>query len=151
ETFQNVSRPRANMPGELASLDAMATRVHLLWPDQDIRSLTVYHPGDAGAYVQINTSAPGRVRQSVGAMFFDGKTGELLLQRAELKPMMNAFQFILGVHLIQFHHWTLRCLYFALGIAGCVLIGTGFLWLESRRKRHASLGLSGVRIVEALA
>ena len=38
-----------------------------------------------------------------------------------------------------------------LGLAGCVLIATGFLfWLESRRKKHAQLGLRGVRIVEGL-
>jgi len=38
-----------------------------------------------------------------------------------------------------------------LGLSGCVMIATGYIyWLESRRKRHAKLGLPGVRIVEGL-
>ena len=64
---------------------------------------------------------------------------------------MTAQRFIVGFHMIQFRHWTLRWIYFSLGLLGCVLIGTGYLfWLESRRNRHAQLGLSGVGIVEAL-
>ena len=55
------------------------------------------------------------------------------------------------MHQIQFRHWTLRALYFALGLFGCVLILSGFLvWLQARRRRHAAEGRSGVRIVEAI-
>jgi hypothetical protein len=92
------------------------------------------------------------VTGSGGIAFFDAANGGLLYQRSELAPVMTAFRFMFGLHIIQFQHWTLRWLYFVLGIAGCTLIGTGYLfWLESRRKRHADLGLPGVRIIEVLA
>jgi hypothetical protein len=55
------------------------------------------------------------------------------------------------LHLVQFRHWTLRWLYFGLGLAGCVVIATGYLfWLEARRQRHAQYGLGGVRVVEGM-
>jgi uncharacterized iron-regulated membrane protein len=152
ETFAAFSRAKLNRPGELASLDAMAAEARRLWPGSGLASLSVYYPGDAAAYVQINTSFADRVTSSGGIAFFDGTSGALLYQRSELAPAMTAYRFMFGLHIIQFQHWTLRWLYFVLGIAGCTLIGTGYLfWLESRRKRHADLALPGVRIVEVLA
>ena len=153
ETYGAFSRPRSNKPGPpLASLDAMAAEVHKLWPQDEIASVTVYYPGNAAAFVQINTSTVEQVTSLPKAAFFDAGTGTLLFRQAELAPAMTTFRFLYGVHAVQFHHWTLRWLYFVLGIAGCALIGTGFLfWLASRRQRHAALGLSGVRVVEALA
>ena len=69
-----------------------------------------------------------------------------------MKPVAKAQRFISGMHQIQFRHWTLRALYFALGLFGCVLILSGFLvWLQGRRRRHAAEGRSGVRIVEVIA
>jgi len=64
---------------------------------------------------------------------------------------MSAQCFFSGRHFIQFDHWPLRWLYFVLGLSGCVMIATGYIyWLETRRKRHARLGLPGVRLVEGL-
>ena len=67
------------------------------------------------------------------------------------QPVLSAQRFIAGLHLIQFRHWTLRWVYFVLGLTGCALIATGYLfWLESRKKRDGRLGPRGVRLVEAL-
>lgn len=152
EAFGSFARAKANKPGELASLDAMAGQVRVLWPGSDLASLTVFYPGDAAAYVQINVSNADRITSAASTAFFDGASGKLLFQRSEMAPVMTSSRFLFGLHVIQFQNWTLRWIYFVLGLAGCVLIGTGFLfWLESRRKRHASLGLRGVRVVEALA
>jgi hypothetical protein len=65
---------------------------------------------------------------------------------------MQAQRAIVGLHFLQFRHWTVRWLYFAAGLAGCVMIGAGLVvWLEARRERHARLGLPGVGLVEALS
>src|SRR5262249_52931438 len=81
----------------------------------------------------------------------DAVTGALL-HRFETAPVATAQRVFAGLHFIQFRHWTLRWLYFGLGLLGCVLIGTGFLvWLEARRRRHNELGWAGVRIVDGLA
>ena len=64
---------------------------------------------------------------------------------------MGTLTFISGLHLIQFRHWSLRWLHFGLGLTGCVLIATDFLfWLESRRKRYEQLRLKGVGFVEGM-
>ena len=83
-------------------------------------------------------------------MHFDVGTGEVLHEH-KAQPMVHAQRFIAGLHFIQFEHWPLRWLYFVLGLSGCVLIATGYVyWLETRRKRHAAQGLLGTRIVGGL-
>ena len=83
--------------------------------------------------------------------FFDAATGKTLY-RTYIRETTQVQQFLTGLHFAQFRHWTLRWLYFALGLLGCVLIVTGFLfWVESRRKAHVAAGRRGVGFVEGLA
>lgn len=153
ESYGIFARPRLNRPGPpMASLDAMVEQATREWGGGEPQLLRVFHPGDANAYVEVRRSfVDDRVTMPVDAYYFDAATGAVLSRHAA-KPVMNAHRFITGFHFIQFDHWLLRWLYFALGLAGCALIATGFLfWLESRRKRHAQLGLAGVRLVDGLA
>ncbi len=71
----------------------------------------------------------------------------------QIKPTSQFQQYLTGLHFVQFRHWTLRWLFFGLGLLGCLLIATGFLfWVESRRKAHAAAGkVAGLRLVEGLA
>ena len=151
EAFDTYSRPKANQPGEMASFDAMVAETTRLWDGDAPRSLVVRNPGDTAAVVQVVRSNDGGVAATADTVSFDAATGAILHQRAGSAPVLTAQRFIAGLHWIQFRHWTLRWAYFGLGLVGCVLIATGYLfWLESRRKKHAQLGLSGVRIVEGL-
>ena len=152
ESYGIYARPRLNRPGPpMASLDAMVEQASREWDGGTPQLLRVFHRGDANAYVEVRRSfVDDRVTMPVDALYFDAGTGTVL-SRHTAQPVMNAHRFITGFHFIQFDHWLLRWLYFALGIAGCLLIATGFVfWLESRRKRHAQLGLAGVRLVEGL-
>ena len=151
EAFDLFDRAKANKPGTLASLDEMVVRARESWEGDVPRFVTVRNPGDAAAVVQVSRANDDRVRAAADVASFDGTTGQLLHQRLGAQPVVTASRFISGFHLIQFRHWTLRWLYFVLGLLGCVLIATGALfWLDSRRRRHAQLGLHGVRIVEGL-
>jgi uncharacterized iron-regulated membrane protein len=151
EAYGHYERPKLGEPGELASLDAMVVEARAMWGGEAPRYLFVRHPGDAGAYVQIARPGEGRVSGSNDVAYFDASTGALLHHRGEQQPVLTVQRFISGLHLIQFRHWPLRWVYFALGLTGCVLIATGYLfWLESRRKKHVQLGLRGVRVVEGL-
>jgi uncharacterized iron-regulated membrane protein len=151
ETSGIVRQPRSGQPGAVGSLGAMAEEAKRLWGGAAAHLVIVWHPGDAAGYVQMRRSNDDVVSFPPGEIFFDSATGKLLTHRAPL-PVASAQHFIAGLHLIHFRHWTLRWLYFALGLSGCVLIATGYLfWLERRRKRHAELGLAGVPIVEGLA
>jgi uncharacterized iron-regulated membrane protein len=151
DAYGNIRPAKADRPGELASLDAMAAEARRLWDGAPLRYVTVRNPGDAKSVVQIGRLDEGNVSFTYDVAYFDGPTGKLISHRTGTPPVMSSMRFIGGLHLIQFRHWSLRWLYFGLGLAGCVLIATGYLfWLESRRKKHAQLGLSGVPIVEGL-
>jgi len=150
ESFGIFSRPAAGAPGGLASLEAMSARAEAEWSGGKPHFVRVWHPGDAAGYVEMHRSFANRVSMNRDQIYFDVTTGEVL-HRSEAPPVMSAQRFISGIHFIQFDHWPLRWLYFVLGLSGCVLIATGYIyWLETRRKRHTKLGLPGVRLVEGL-
>lgn len=151
DAYGTYARPRLNQIGGPVLLESIASESTRLWGEKNPRSLIVFHPGDAASYVAILRPSDKHVGAYNEIAYFDASTGALLHHQRNVLPVMTAQRFIVGFHMIQFRHWTLRWVYFALGLLGCVLIGTGYLfWLESRRKRHAQLGLSGVGIVEAL-
>jgi len=151
DAFGTIRPSKAGAPGELASLDAMAAEARRLWNGAPLRYVVVRNPGDARAVVQFGSVDEGSVSSNSDTAYFDGPTGALIDSRIGTPPVMSAQRFISGFHLIQFRHWGLRWIYFGLGLVGCVLIATGYLfWLESRRRKHAQLGLRGVRIVEGL-
>lgn len=150
DAYGKYSRPRANAPGTLGSLDAMADVARREWGGTEPYFVRVWHPGDTNSYVELRRSYAREVTMNVDQIFFDAASGEVL-HRFQAAPVMSAQRFISGIHFIQFEHWTLRWLYFVAGLAGCVLIATGFLfWLEARRARHAARKLAGVRVVEGL-
>jgi len=152
ETYDVYSRPRLGQPGgPLASLDAMVATAREAWGGLGPGIVRVFHHGDANAYVEVRPSIEAEVAMRSDPFFFDAATGGVLY-RTSIRPTTQIQQFLTGLHFVQFRHWTLRWVYFGLGLLGCLLIATGLLfWLESRRKAHAAAGLSGVRIVEGLA
>jgi uncharacterized iron-regulated membrane protein len=84
---------------------------------------------------------------------FDGVSGALLSQGApESAAMMTSFTFV-GLHMGNFAGPWLRWLYFAFGVAGTAVIGTGLvMWLGKRQLKHAKSGHMPVelRLVEVL-
>lgn len=151
EAFGQYRRAKAGQDGPpLASLDAMVAHARSEWQGDAPNFIRVWHPGDANSYVEMSRGYANSVTMHLDQWAFDAATGQVL-HRFKGAPVMTVERFISGLHFIQFRHWTLRWLYFAAGLAGCVMISTGFLfWLESRRASHAKKGLAGVRVVEAL-
>ena len=151
EAQGRYTRAKANRPGVLASLDAMAARAEREWRGGRPYFVRVWQPGDANSYVELRRSYAHDITMNLDQIYFDAATGTVL-HRFQAAPVVTAQRFIAGLHFIQFEHWTLRWLYFLAGLAGCVTIATGLLfWLETRRARHAKKGLAGVRVVEGLA
>lgn len=152
EAYGQYRRPKAGTVGQPAPpLDHLIARAEQLWPGGRASFLRVWHPGDANSYVEIRRSYADAVTMNLDLVYFDAASGAVI-SRFEAAPVMTLQRFVSGLHFIQFKHWTLRWLYFLMGLSGCVMIATGFLvWLESRRARHARKGLAGVRVVEALA
>lgn len=154
EALGSYARPASGVATPLGSLDAMLRQAARRW-EQDGQpgtayQLRVWHPGDRAAYVEIRRSFAREVSMNVDRLVFDGVTGALL-QQHRTPPVVGVQRFLTGLHFVQFEHWTLRWLYFAGGLGGCLLIGSGLLfWTGARRARHARQGRRGARLVEAL-
>ncbi len=145
------SRPAAGKPGApLVSLDALRDTAATHWQGDVPKVLRVVHPGDANAYVEFQRPSGDTISYRSGTRsWFDGASGEFLAATPYTRST-KAYEFLYGIHLVQFDHWPLRWLYFLSGLAGCILIATGLLfWVQSRRKRHEKSGLRGVRLTEA--
>jgi len=151
EAFGIQPPVKANRPGDAtASIDAMLAAASTLWHGDRPNFVRLWHPGDANAQLEVRRAYDRSVTMNLDVANFDLATGRLIHSQSAL-PVLNAQRFISGLHFIQFRHWTLRWLYFVFGLLGCALIATGYLfWLESRRRRHAELGLKGVGIVDGL-
>lgn len=151
DAFAGYKRPKMQQPGELTSIDAMLIEARTRWGSGEPGFVRVWHPGDAGAYVEVRRGASDRVRNDSQPIYFDGTTGAVLKYEA-LKPAVSVQRFLAGMHMIEFDHWPLRWLYFLMGLAGCAMIGTGFvLWMEKRRAQPAHTGRIGSRLVAAIA
>ncbi len=130
ETWGTYNRPKANEAASVGSLDAMVAEARGLWNGGKPFYLRVLNPGDAAAVALVGRSYQDVVTLRTDIVYFDAPSGALL-HRFEPLPLGNVQRLISGLHFIQFQHWTLRWVYFALGLVGCVLIATGYLfWLE---------------------
>lgn len=151
EFGNSYQRSKAGQSAASGSLDAIVAEARRMWNGDAPDYLVIHQPGDANAYVNVHR-APDHVEALGQSAYFDAVTGALLHERRSAPPVATAQRFIAGMHLMWFEHWPLRWIYFVLGLVGCVMIVTGYLfWLEARRKKHMQLGLRGVEVVEPLA
>ena len=147
---------RAGVPGTLASVDAMVAEAQRRWAAKgmagEVGFLSVQHVGDANAYVSVYRAGTDRVTLTGEGIHFKGATGQLLREDPPFTAVASINNFLTGLHLQHFRHWTLRWLYFMGGLAGCVCIATGFIFfVEKRKRQHARQGASGARWVDAFA
>lgn len=147
---------RAGIPAPLASVDAMMVEAKRRWAARDMAGevgfLQLHHVGDANGYVSIYRAGSDRVALVGEAIHFKASTGEVLREDPPRNPVQGLNEFLTGLHLQHFEHWTLRWLYVLGGLLGCACIATGFLFfVEKRKRQHAQTGSPGARVVDALA
>jgi uncharacterized iron-regulated membrane protein len=151
EFGETYSRPPAGIAAHMRSLDELAALAARHWNGEPPSGLTLFNPGDAHAFVLMRRPYANSVTRVIEWIAIDAVTGEVLRRRPML-PVLRIQQFMSGFHLMRYRHWTLRWICFVLGLVGCGLIATGFLfWLESRRRAHQHQGIAGFRLVEGLA
>lgn len=125
---------RANVPADLASLNAMMAIAESHWGENQIRYLDIANPGDANARVSIGRQLDSPLRASP-ELVFDGVSGELLNDKAAATSVPRTVRdTFLGLHEGLFANTAIRWLYFLSGLLGTAMIATGMiLWTVKRR------------------
>lgn len=147
---------RAGVSAPLANVDAMVAEAQRRWRARgeagDVGFLVLQHLGDANGYVSVYRAGTDRVALLGEGIHFQASTGKVIHEDPPATPTGNVSEFLTGLHLQQFRHWTLRWLYLLGGLAGAVCIATGFIFfVEKRKRQHARQGTQGARVVDALA
>ncbi|KQQ35964.1 hypothetical protein ASF61_07020 [Duganella sp. Leaf126] len=133
-----------------ALLDPMLARARQAWGDGEPSYVRVVHPGNRHSYVEVSRATADRVSLDEQTIYFDGVTGAVL-KYVPLKPAAAVQRYLSGMHFALFEHRLLRWLYFAAGLAGCVMLATGLLlWSRKRAARHAREGRRGAVLVMVL-
>ncbi len=146
----------SGVPAKLASVDAMVAEAQRRWAARgmagEVGFLFVNHVDDANSTVSIYRAGTDRVTLTGEGIHFAGPTGAVIREDPPASAVTGINNFITGLHLQHFRHWTLRWLYFIGGMAGCICIATGFIFfVEKRKRQHARQGVTGARWVDALA
>lgn len=144
----------AGQPAALADLGSVVADAEGQWGARQVRSLSVYHPGDVNARVEVYRRIDNAVRRG-DERVYDGVTGELLAAPAEQPSGVRTVRdVLLGLHEGLFAGPVLRWLYFLSGLMGTGMIATGLvLWTVKRRARQLARVTGpafGHRVVEAL-
>ncbi|MGF6527796.1 PepSY-associated TM helix domain-containing protein [Variovorax sp. PvP013] len=122
----------------LAPVDAMVRQAQARWGAGDVGRVTATQAGDAAARVAISRGDPGRVSTSPQYLLFDGVTGRLLETHDRVGPAAETRGVMVALHMGRFGDLSLRWLYFAVGLAGTAMVGTGLvMWTVKRRARLA--------------
>lgn len=151
-----LPRNAAGVAAPLAAVDPMILEAKRRWAalgdPAEVRAISISHVGDANSYVSIYPATSGRFAFEDGTIQFEGRSGKLLSEKPSTGAVHRATDFLIAIHLMPFDHALLRWLLFLGGMASCACIASGLLYFVGKRKRkHASQGVRGARIVDALA
>ncbi len=157
DDYAYYQREAAGEEADMLPLSPLVAQAEAIWTERYGQTaaadrVDVHHYGDSNAYVEVRRHFPhNRAEAHRDSVNFDGSTGEVLKDYAAA-PVRQVRTWLEGFHQAQFDHWTLLWLYFVAGLAGCVVIATGFIyWLVSRRRKGVLEQPLHLRLVEAMS
>jgi len=137
----------------LVPVDPLLTEAARLWGGAPAARITITHPGDAAARVEISRGPERRLSSQRDVLVFDGATGTLLGREGNDSGAATTHGVLYGLHLGQFAGPALRALFFLSALAGTAMVGTGLiLWAIKERQAAIKAGRFGIglRLVEVL-
>ncbi|MEM9594274.1 MAG: PepSY-associated TM helix domain-containing protein [Acidobacteriota bacterium] len=121
---------------EPAPIGGILQRARGLWNGAEVETITIQHPGDAGARVDVRRSRASTVGTRAPTLSFDGVTGEPLAAAARGGGAYAAESVLVGIHAGRFASVGLRWMYVLSGLFGVAMVGTGLVqWTARRRTR----------------
>lgn len=116
-------------------------------------AVRILNPGDRTARVIVSGAPDGGMRARVSSLTFDGTNARLLSAFRPTGAASATESVMIGLHAGRYAWPVLRWLYFASGLAGCVMVASGLvLWAVKRRSRlrPGERGHFGLVLVEKL-
>jgi uncharacterized iron-regulated membrane protein len=145
---------RASMEAPLTDLSHLVVRAESIWGKGSVETLSVQNPGTDKARATLSRFSSGLTGDADDRMTFDGVTGSPVDEPASRPGATWQVQdSMIALHEGLFAGPVLRWLYFASGLLGCGMVGTGLiLWTVKRRQKQIKAGRSdyGFRLVECL-
>lgn len=130
-----------------ASLDRLLADAQRRWGGSETGWISVHHPGDAAAVVDIRRYDRSGIVDFQWTMSYDAASGELLHEQKPYSPGYNSYAWLTNLHMAQFGGQIVRALYLLLGLMGCAMLVAGLqVWLRKREAR----GGYGIGLVRAL-
>ena len=138
----------AGVPAPLVPVEPLMREASMAWHGAAVSRVVVNNPGDATARVTLYRHEGGKLSANQSSMTFDGASGRLLGRAGEdIAPASDTRGVLYGLHLGRFAHPLLRWLFFASGVAGCVMVATGLLlWSVKERQKYAKALARGGRV-----
>jgi uncharacterized iron-regulated membrane protein len=129
------------------SLDTLIERSRQHWGGGEPGWISVHHPADIAAQVDIRLeNSESRIGSPLAGLTYDAATGEVIHEQ-QAPTSYKAYTWLAGLHMAQFGGSLLRGLYLLMGLAGCaMLIGGVRVWVSKREAR----GGAGIGLVRAL-
>ena len=122
--------------GHFASIEQMISEAESDWGKGGVYLVRVNHPGDTNSSVVFRRHSDDSVTKSNDHKRFNTMTGEPKGSFTGSQAV-GIWNFISGMHYIQFDHWPLRWLYFFAGLGSCLLIATGLVhWTIASNKNN---------------
>lgn len=130
--------PRVEASGRgapMLPLRELVARAQVALADNDPGFITISHPGDANAIVEV-WPHHSRLAGPRSAVYLNGVTGEVM-QAPPIAGGARATQTVMvDLHAGRFSGSGLRWLYFLSGVAGAVMVASGLvLWIVKRRAK----------------
>lgn len=142
--------PAAGVNAPLAPLEAMARNASKQWNGSPLNTLTIHHPGDANAIVEITRADTDRINAGHELIVFDGVTGVPLYRFENRSSATSTRNVLYGLHLGRFADLDLRWLYFLSGLSGGAMIASGLLLWSLRRHANRAGATKGSALVDVL-
>lgn len=155
EAFPNPPHTNpAGRFGTLTPIEPLLQEASRHWGNGAVpASVTIDHPGDAGARIQMHRNALGRLSNTGQTIIFDGISGEMLSTTGDEPGAMQTRGVLYGLHLAHFPSITLRWMFALCGLLGTAMVASGLvLWSVKRAPERVALGHTpfGHRLVEVL-
>ncbi|WP_158638006.1 PepSY-associated TM helix domain-containing protein [Sphingomonas ginsenosidivorax] len=144
-----ADRDASGRPASLVDIGALVANAEVRFGAPATR-MVVRNPNDSAATVTVYRHPSASLNARGPSVTYSGSTGRLLGASTGSGPALATAGVMLGLHVAQFAGTALRWTYFALGLTGAAMVGTGLLLWTVKRRKPGAVPFFGLALVERL-